>query len=183
MKRATLITLLVAVLLLATVGVAFAAVQNYRAHLSGKFEIPLVVDTQAQGQAIFQLSPDGTRLDYKLNVANIDNIFMAHIHLLPASGSGNGPIVVWLYPSTPFAPSQTVPPASWIAGRFDGVLAEGSITADNLVGPLAGMSLDKLIAEIEAGHAYVNVHTNDFIPPINTGPGDMFPGEIHGLIH
>jgi hypothetical protein len=183
MKRATLVTLLVVVLLIATVGGAFAAVQNYRAHLSGKFEIPLVVDTQAQGQAIFQLSADGSSLAYKLNAANIDNVFMAHIHLLPASGSGNGPIVVWLYPSTPFAPSQTVPPASWIAGRFDGVLAEGTITADNLVGPLVGMSLDKLVAEIESGHTYVNIHTSDFVLPANTGPGDFPGGEIHGPIH
>ena len=126
MKRATFVTLLVTVLLIATVGGAFAAVQNYRAHLSGRFEIPLIVDTKAQGQAIFQLSEDGKSLNYKLNAANITNVFMAHIHLLPASGTGNGPIVVWLYPSTPFTPSQTVPPASWIDGRFDGVLAEGA---------------------------------------------------------
>jgi hypothetical protein len=183
MKRATFVTLLVGVLLIATMGVAFAAVQNYRAHLSGKFEIPLVVDTQAQGQAIFQLSEDGQSLNYKLNAANINNVFMAHIHLLPASGSGNGPIVVWLYPSTPFAPSQTVPPASWIAGRFDGVLAEGVITSNNLAGPLSGMSLDKLVAEIEAGNTYVNIHTSDFTPPANTGPGDFPGGEIHGPIH
>jgi hypothetical protein len=183
MKRATFVTLLVIVLSIATVGVAFAAVQNYRAHLSGKFEIPLVVDTQAQGQAIFQLSEDGKSLSYKLNAANITNVFMAHIHLLPASGTGNGPIVVWLYPSTPFTPSQTVPSASWIEGRFDGVLAKGTITADNLVGPLAGMSLDKLVAEIEAGHTYVNIHTSDFVPPANTGPGDFPGGEIHGPIH
>jgi hypothetical protein len=74
----------------------------------------------------------GNRKIPKLNAGNIDNVFMAHIHLLPASGSGNGQIVVWLYPSTPFIPSQTVPPASWIAGRFDGVLAEGVITSNNL---------------------------------------------------
>jgi hypothetical protein len=183
MKRATFVTVLVSVLLLATIGVAFAAVQNYRAHLSGKFEIPMVVDTKAEGQAIFQLSEDGKSLNYKLNAANIDNVFMAHIHLLPASGTGNGPIVVWLYPATPFVPSQTVPPASWIPGRFAGVLAEGTITAANLVGPLAGMSLNDLVAQIEAGHTYVNIHTSDFMPPANTGPGDFPGGEIHGPIH
>ena len=183
MKRATLATLLVTVLLIATAGIAFASVQNYRAHLSGRFEIPMLVDTQAEGQAIFQLSEDGKSLTYQLNAANIDNVFMAHIHLFPASGTGNGPIVVWLYPTTPFTPSQTVPPASWISGRFDGVLAKGTITADNLVGPLAGMSLDKLVAEIEAGHTYVNIHTSDFVLPANTGPGDFPGGEIHGMIH
>jgi len=183
MKRVSVISLIAVIALLITVGVAAAAMANYRAHLSGKFEIPMVVDTQAQGQAVFQLNEDGSELSYKLNVANIENVFMAHIHLLPSSGTGNGPVVVWLYPSSPFPPSQTVPPASWIEGRFDGVLADGVITTSNLVGPLSGMSLDQLVAQIEAGNTYVNVHTNDFVPPINTGPGDFFPGEVHGPIH
>jgi hypothetical protein len=183
MKRFSLTTLMVILVLLATVGVAAAAAAQYRANLSGEFAIPMVVDTRAVGRAVFSVSKDGSEMRYKLLVNKIDNAFMAHIHLLPASGTGNGPIVVWLYPQTPFAASQTVAPASWIPGRFDGLLAQGTITSANLVGPLAGMSMADLQAQIEAGNAYVNVHTNDFVPPINTGPGDFFPGEIHGLIH
>lgn len=37
-----------------------------------------------------------------------------------------------------------------ICGRFDGVLAQGMITAANLVGPLAGQPLGVLIVEISA---------------------------------
>lgn len=134
--------------------------KNFRTHLTGAEEVP-AVDTRAQGQAIFKLSPDGTELHYKLIVANIENVLMAHIHLAPAGA--NGPVVVWLYPDGP--PPQLIP------GRSQGVLAEGVITAGDLVGLLAGGNMADLIAEIEAGNAYVNVHTEQF-------PG----GEVRGQI-
>ncbi len=133
---------------------------NYRAHLSGDQEVP-AVETRAQGQAIFKLSPDGTELRFKLIVANIENVTMAHIHLAPAGE--NGDIVVWLYPAAP--PPQLIP------GRSQGVLAQGVITTADLVGPLGGQSLSALVDAIEAGDAYVNVHTSQF-------PG----GEVRGQI-
>ncbi len=106
---------------------------------------------------------------YKLIVANIHNVFTAHIHL--GARGVNGPVVVFL-----FGP---VPPGG---GRFDGVLAEGTITAAHLTGPLAGKSLHDLLKEMASGNAYVNVHTNDGKDPPNTGPGDMLSGEIRGQI-
>jgi hypothetical protein len=57
------------------------------------------------------------------------------------------------------------------------VIGRGTITAANLIGPLAGQPLSALIAVIEAGGAYVNVHTNDGVDPPNTGPGD-YPGGV-----
>ena len=35
---------------------------------------------------------------------------------------------------------------------------------------------------IDAGSVYVNVHTNDFVDPPNTGPGDFPGGEIRGQL-
>jgi hypothetical protein len=35
---------------------------------------------------------------------------------------------------------------------------------------------------MQAGDAYVNVHTDDGSPPPNSGPGDMASGEIRGQI-
>ena len=135
-------------------------VLNFRAHLSGGEEVP-PVDTRAQGQAVFQLSRDGSELSYRLIVANIQNVTQAHIHMAPRGE--NGPVVAWLYPEGP--------PAELIPGRFNGVLATGTITADDLVGPLAGAGLEDLIEAMLAGDLYVNVHTSQFPP-----------GEIRGQI-
>jgi hypothetical protein len=155
---------------LVTAGAAVAGLNgNWSLHLNGSAEVP-ARDTQAQGQAIFHLSPDGTELEYKLIGSNIENAFMAHIHM---AGPGvNGPIVVWLYPST-------TPVAGPLAsGRHDGILAQGTITAANLVGPLAGQPLSVLVNALNSGNAYVNVHTNDGVDGVNTGPGDFPGGEI-----
>lgn len=135
---------------------------NFRAHLSGGEEVPPVT-TEATGQAIFQLSKDGTELSYKLIVANIQNVSMAHIHVAPEGV--NGPVVVWLYPSGP--PPQLIP------GRSSGILGEGVITSDNLVGPLVGHSLSDLVELIQAGETYVNVHTSQF-------PAGEIRGQISG---
>ena len=134
--------------------------RNFRTSLKGENEVP-AVETRAQGQAIFQLSRDGSELSYKLIVANIENVTMAHIHLAPADA--NGPVVAWLYPEGP--PPQLIP------GRFSGVLAEGVITDADIVGETDVETLDDLIDEIRAGNAYVNVHTEQ-------NPG----GEVRGQI-
>ena len=133
---------------------------HYGTHLTGNNEVP-VRDTGGQGQATFKLNDDGTELSYKLNVANIENVTQAHIHL--GAVGANGGIVVWLYPSAP--------PSLLIRGRSQGTLGEGVITSANLVGLLLGKPLGDLLAQIQAGGAYVNVHTSQF-------PG----GEIRGQI-
>ncbi|MDH4126203.1 MAG: CHRD domain-containing protein [Gammaproteobacteria bacterium] len=141
---------------------------NFRAHLSGEQEVP-IRDTDATGEAVFQLSRDGSQLNYRLIVANIDNVVASHIHLGPAGT--NGAVVAFLFGAVPAA-----------GGRSDGVLAVGSITAANLVGPLAGQELSVLVEALATGGAYVNVHTNDGVAPTNTGPGDFPGGEIRGQI-
>lgn len=136
------------------------AVLNFTAPLSGNQEVP-PVETRATGLAKFQLSKDGSALSYKLIVANIEDVLMAHIHVAPTGQ--NGPVVAWLYPSAP--PPQLIP------GRSNGVLAEGTITAANLVGPLAGEPLHALVEVMSSGGTYVNVHTSAHPP-----------GEIRGQI-
>lgn len=163
MRKSRFLTLLlVFVLVLTAVGaVAASSQRNFRAHLSGNEEVP-AVETLAQGQAIFRLNETGDAIHYKLIVANIDDVLMSHIHLAPAGS--NGGVVVWLYPDGP--PPQLIP------GRTDGVLAEGTFTAADLVGALEGASIGDLVDEIMAGNAYVNVHT------LAVGSG-----EIRGQIH
>ena len=173
-----LVFVLAAIVSLAATAAVFADSLNFNTHLSADQEvmpIGIVNNSLAQGQANFKLSADGTELHYKLIAANIDNAFMAHIHMGPVGV--NAPIVVWLFPSTtPGAPGPLG------AGRMDGVLAEGTITAADLVGPLKGQPLSALIDAIQAGNAYVNVHTNDGVAPANTGPGDFPGGEIRGQL-
>lgn len=164
-RRAALELIGTAGVLVAGAGSALAApksARNFRAHLSGDEQVPMPVDTRAQGQATFRLSKDETELSYKLIVANIENVLMAHVHIAPAGV--NGPVVAWLYPASP--------PPVLIPGRTQGVLAEGTIAAADLVGPLAGMTVPDLADEMRMDQAYVNVHTNAY-------PG----GEIRGQIH
>jgi hypothetical protein len=167
--RLSVLVLIALLVMISTTGAASADNRNFAVHLSGDEEVPARA-TLAQGEAIFHLSKDGTELHYMLIVANIENVVASHIHLGPVGV--NAPVVAFLY--GPAAPG---------GGRTDGVLAEGTITAVNLIGPLAGHPFSDLIAAMETGNAYVNVHTNDGLDPVNTGPGDFPGGEIRGQIH
>lgn len=148
---------------------ARSVANNLGAHLDGGGENPPNA-SRGQGEAIFRISDDGNSVDYQLIASNIDNAFMSHIHL--GVVGMNGPIVVWLFPST--APVQ----GPLGAGRFDGVLAQGTFTAANFVGPLKGHPMSELLAAMRTGGAYVNVHTNDGVAPVTNMPGDLPGGEI-----
>lgn len=161
MRRSLTLRLVLALAILALIPApAAAAGHRFVAPMSGGEEVP-PNDSRGTGVATFKLSADGTELSYRLIVANIENVTQAHIHLAPAGA--NGGVVVWLYPGGP--------PATLIPGRSDGVLMTGTITAANLVGSLAGATLDDLLTHMRAGGAYVNVHTSLL-------PG----GEIRGQI-
>jgi hypothetical protein len=134
--------------------------RTFTAALSGANEVP-PNESRARGQAVFQLSQDGTEVSYRLIVANLQNVTMAHIHL--GQEGVNGPVVVWLYPSGP--------PAQLIPGQTSGVLATGVITEASLVGQLAGQPLSALVDRMRDATVYVNVHTSQFPP-----------GEIRGQI-
>jgi hypothetical protein len=174
MKRVTGVAAVFLVGLIA-VGLAVASANGrWSQHANGSMEVP-ARDTQGQGQGIFKLSDDGSSIDYKLIASNIENVFMAHIHM--AAPGVNGQIVVWLYPGTAVGVQGPLG-----AGRTDGVLVEGSFTAADLTGPLAGQPLSALVAAMDGGNAYLNFHTNDGVVPTNTGPGDFPGGEIRGDI-
>jgi hypothetical protein len=125
----------------------------FRSSLSPAEEVsdPLVVSS-ARGNALLRLSKDGTELHYKVTVSRIEDVTQAHLHLAPAGR--NGPVVAWLYPSAP--------PAQLIAGRLNGVLVSGTLTAANLTGALAGGDMGDLVELIRDGDVYVNVHTASY---------------------
>lgn len=148
------ILLLLALLLGA--GSLMAKSINFRAHLSGAAEVPAVI-TKATGQAIFNFRPNGLR--FKVNVANIENVFAAHIHC--GADGQNGPVGVTMF----FAPPPNL-------GPVNGTLAEGIIT-DPLPENACGWSgLSDIMNAMFNGDAYVNVHTLPGTPS----------GEIRGQI-
>jgi hypothetical protein len=165
--RKTVVLVFTLVLALLTLASPASAGDNFVATLSGEEEVP-PRDTQAVGVATFKLREDGAVLLFKVNVANIDNVVAAHIHC--GAVGVNGPIGVTLFMGAP------------AGGAVNGTLVEGTITAPDAGNGCGWTDLAAVLTAIESGNTYVNVHTNDGVPPINTGPGDFPGGEIRGQI-
>jgi len=159
---AVLIALLVT---LALVPLASAQTRTFSAQISAAEEVPTNAST-ATGQATYTLSDDGMTLHYKLTVTNLKNPFMVHIHT--GAKGVNGPVVLPLFSAAPNG------------GVKNGTLIEGDVTAAQLSGPMAGKTMANLMAEVNAGNTYTNIHTNDGADPANSGPGDLAAGEIRG---
>jgi hypothetical protein len=166
MRRTIMLGVMLTLGLLALAPSAVAG-DNFVATLSGGQEVP-ARDTQAVGVATFKLSEDGTTLRFKLNVANLDNAFAAHIHC--GAVEVNGPVGVTLFMGAP------------AGGTVNGTLAQGTITAPDPGNGCGWTDLAAVLAAMGSGDTYVNVHTNDGVAPPNTGPGDFPGGEIRGQI-
>jgi hypothetical protein len=140
------------------------------AHLSGDEEVP-PRETDARGLALYLSNRSETEIKYTILVAQIENVFMAHIHC--GADGVNGPVGVTLF----HAPVG--------GGPVNGILASGEITAPDPGDPVTGnpcgwRTVADVITAMRGGNTYTNVHTNDGIAPPNTGPGDFPGGEIRG---
>jgi hypothetical protein len=166
MRRMIVLVVMLALGLLAVAPAALAG-DNFVATLSGDQEVP-ARDTQAVGVATFKLREDGAALEFKVNVANIDNAFAAHIHC--GAVGVNGPVGVTLFGG------------SAGGGAVNGTLAEGTVTAPDPGNACGWADLAAVLAAMGSGGTYVNVHTNDGVAPPNTGPGDFPGGEIRGQV-
>jgi hypothetical protein len=158
MRRALVIGLAVLLALLLAAPADAGVNRNFVAPMDGRQENP-PVDSNATGVAKFNVERDGAAVGFKLIVANIDNVFAAHIHCGPAGV--NGPVGVTLF---------AVPPPN--LGAVNGILAQGTITAPDPGNGCGWSDVDALVAAMEAGVAYVNVHTMPGTPT----------GEIRGQI-
>ncbi|HEU5329453.1 MAG TPA: CHRD domain-containing protein [Thermomicrobiales bacterium] len=166
---ALLASMLVAIGLIGSAGAAPAAAGGkYTASLSGAEEVP-ARDTPGTGSATFQVSADGMSITYTLSVQNIKNVTMAHIHV--GKKGENGAVVVPLIAQRPPG-----------GGPTSGMIGQGTFTAKDLVGPMQGKTIADLVAAMDSGGAYANVHTDDGVAPTNTGAGDFPGGEIRGQI-
>lgn len=117
---------------------------KYAVKLTGQNETP-AVETKASGMAYLTRKEHDTKLDWKLNVKNIEGVTMAHLHLAPKGQEG-----------PPVADLYTGPEKK---GKFSGTLSKGTITDKDLTGPMQGKTVKDLIDQIKAGNVYVNVHT------------------------
>lgn len=167
----SILTAIAVALLGLWVGAVQSAEAVYKAVLNGEANMPEPIQTPATGELTLTVSPDRRSIHYVVSVKEILNPAAADLHLGPAGA--NGPLVVKLFP---------VGGASAKKGPFSGVLAQGTIDAGDLIGPMAGSKLADLLDEIQSGNAYCNVHTNDGADPPNSGPGDYRLGEIRGQI-
>lgn len=147
---------------------AQAASKVFTARLTGTEEVP-ARDTKATGQAHFTINESATQVEFRVTVANIENVVGAHIYM--GAPGETGTLVATLY--GPVSPG---------GGKKTGVLASGTITEANLVGSLAGRPISELISAMKAGNTYVNVLTDDGQGPSDQKPGDFSSGEIRGQI-
>jgi hypothetical protein len=147
-----------------------AAEAVFVATMDGEQSQPEPIKTPATGHVELKVSADGKQVAYKVTVEKLTNIGSADLHL--GSASQNGPLVVKLWPHG--GPAKK--------GEFSGLLAEGTFTANDFLGSMAGSPMADLIEELKAGNVYVNVHTNDGMDPPNSGPGDYRLGEIRGQL-
>ena len=123
--------------------------QAFYAELDTEQEVPAVTaPSSATGDAVVYVDDEGN-LEFEVIVVDIQNVTAAHIHLgMPGEA---GPVVVTLFMGPEFSTQD----------GGTGTLATGEISADDLFGELEGLTLGHLLAQMEAGNTYVNVHTMD----------------------
>ena len=114
---------------------------------------PKPADTIANGNVIFLLDEEKNELSYKIHVEDIEDVYMAHLHMGPSKKEGI--IATWLYPVDEHDSENRT-----IEGEFTGTLAEGVIRQEDLK---HGITLEEIIESLGNGNSYVSVHTKNFV--------------------
>jgi hypothetical protein len=138
---------------------------EFEATLSGGEEVP-AVSTPASGNAT--VSIQGSAIVYTVDVQNLTNAVVSHIHIAPPGE--NGDVRMNLCGTPDGVPACTSGTGTLVTGT------NGSTTGTPPI------TFDSLVSAIRAGNAYVNVHTSDGDEPSNEGPGDFPGGEIRGQL-
>ncbi len=156
---------------------------RFKAKLDGFDAAGAQIATNATGNAHVEVIDGGTALEFRINVAGINNLLMAHIHISPVPVNETdpaGPVAFWFVGGPP--------PGTTVTERVNGRLAEGFIITDGDVvswdtsDPLNG-TVQGVINAIREGRASVVVHTDDLDPNTPTGrAGDSRAGELRGTL-
>jgi hypothetical protein len=148
---------------------------HLRAELSAVSEVP-IVSSPATGSFRAEIAADGQSFDYRLDYERFDGtVTQSHIHIGQQFAAGG--ISVWLCQTAtvqaPLGVREITPTCGAPGG--DGAEAEGTISAANVIGPtgqaVPAEAFAELMAMIQSGNAYVNVHST-------SAPG----GEVRGQI-
>ncbi|MDQ3810464.1 MAG: CHRD domain-containing protein [Chloroflexota bacterium] len=116
--------------------------------MTGFEEVPGAA-TLATGYAGILVSHDRNTVYYSITLTDASTrIVAAHLHFAPRGEAG--PVVVPLC-GTEANPCQT-----------EGLVTQGSFTAEQFTGPFLNDNLDRLIQEARAGLIYANVHSTKF---------------------
>ena len=141
-------------------GSSFADNPNrFRAQLQGFDLTGAPVATAATGEAKVEIIDSGSALAVRVNVANLDNLLMAHIHI------ADGPVMVTDFSGPPvYWFNGGPPPQGTVSETINGRLAQGYIfTAGQLNSPRPDITnVEQLIGAIKDGRASIIVHSSDF---------------------
>jgi hypothetical protein len=138
-----------------TVPTPVTEVETFTAVLSPANEVPPVA-TAASGTATMSVLPGGL-LVYRVDVVNLINPTLAHIHGQALAGANATVKVNFCIPTPPAPPCPNPTPGT----PYTGLLAAGVATQ------VPGFSFDSLVVLLRNGNAYVNVHSMAF------GGGEM----------
>ena len=162
-----LVLVMVAAAFLMGCGDSITPLKLQAAPLMGANEVPANTSS-ATGAATVQLNEKNDQLTYTLTVQNINNVIQAHFHCCGAPNT-NQAVVMFLFG-----------PIASGGGVTNGQIAAGTKTSADLIGPMAGQTLQDLINQVKAGNVYVNVHTSDGTK--TSGPGNLPGGEIRATV-
>jgi hypothetical protein len=156
-------------------GTTVAATELYiRATLNGKNEVPAVI-TDGKGEFRGTINAAGTEIAYELEYSGLSGAAsMAHIHL--GQKFANGGVMVWICTAGAPAPTGTPVCPAGNAGKVTGKWTKDSIVGPANQGiPFPSPDMKKLLAALESGHSYVNIHT--VMAPNGEIRGQVKPGK------
>lgn len=126
---------------------------KYTATLTGANEAPTPVTTTAAGK-LDLVKEDSVNILYELSTTSqTDSITMAHIHAGAAGAAG--PIMVWFFPTEA---SRAPGTGGGTAAAVNGIVRVGRITKAGTAF-VAPFTWDSLQTRLNAGTAYINIHT------------------------
>jgi hypothetical protein len=140
----------------------------------------LPVNAPGSGTAVLTVSEDHTQIAFVLTYTTVTNVAQAHIHV--GGPDIAGPIILFLCTNIGGAPAGAV--GAQPCPQGPSVTVTGTLSAVDLIprptnNPPINTFADA-VTQVINGNTYTNVHTDDGVPPINTGPGDFPGGEIRG---